>query len=326
MREALAAWLGRDDLVIEEMSGGASNLTFRVRSGADDWVLRRPPRSHVLATANDMRREWTVQQALAGSPVPVPRIVRTCEDESVLGAPFYLMETLDGIVFDDAPSVAHLDAAQSRACAFELMDVLARLHAVDPDAVGLSGFGRPAGFVERQVKRWLTQWQKAARREVPAIEEIARRLARSLPAEGPGAIVHGDYSFNNTMFFRDPPTRLQAVLDWEMSTLGDPLTDVGMVAMYWGEVGAFLWRGREHAQAHRAHAGFPSVDELLERYARASGRDLAEIGFYIALATYKLAVIAEVNAARIAASDPARAERLDETVRTLADLVLESWR
>jgi aminoglycoside phosphotransferase (APT) family kinase protein len=324
MTSELAVWLGREDLTVDQVSGGSSNLTFRLRSGEDDWILRRPPMSHVLATANDMKREWTVQQALHDTDVPVARIVRTCDDESVLGAPFYVMERLDGIVFNDASNVAHLDEAQSRACAYELMDVLARLHAVDPVAVGLGEFGRPAGFVERQVRRWTTQWEKAKQRELPEIDEVARRLAASLPPEGGGAIVHGDYSFNNTMFCQDPPTRMQAVLDWEMSTLGDPLTDVGMVAVYWGEVGEFMWASREHPQPHRANAGFPSVDELLHRYATTSGRDLSAIDFYRALAVFKLACITEGAHARIAASDPDRAAQVDRSVRTLASMALDA--
>lgn len=324
MRDGLAAWLGHDDITVEQVAGGSSNLTFRVRAGEGDWILRRPPTSHVLATANDMRREWTVQQALRDTGVPVPKVVATCEDDSVIGAPFYLMERLDGIVFNDASCVAHLDEAGALASAHELVDVLARLHAVDPVAVGLADFGRPAGFVERQVRRWLTQWEKSKQRDLPEIEEAARRLTAALPPDGPASVVHGDYSFNNTMFFRDPPTTMQAVLDWEMSTLGDPLTDVGMVAMYWGDVGELMWARRDHPQAHRANPGFPSVDGLLDRYAATSGRDLSHIAFYRALATYKLAVIVEGAHARIAATEPERAGEVDETVRTLAALALEA--
>jgi aminoglycoside phosphotransferase (APT) family kinase protein len=323
MRDQLAAWLDRDDLTVEQVSGGSSNLTFRLRSGADDWILRRPPLSHVLATANDMRREWTVQQALRDTAVPVPRIVRTCADEAVIGAPFYLMERLDGIVFNDASDVAHLSEDDSLACSHELIDVLARLHAVDPAAVGLRDFGRPAGFVKRQVRRWSTQWEKSKQRDLAEIDEVARRLAASIPPEQAPAIVHGDYSFNNTMFFRSPATQMQAVLDWELSTLGDPLTDVGTLAIYWGEVGRLMWRSREHPQPHRANAGFPSAGALLERYASASGRDLADIGYYLAFATYKLAVIAEGAHARIAATDPEQARRADQTVRALATMALE---
>ena len=327
MREALAAWLGRTEVTVEQVGSGGSNLTFRVQAGDDDWILRRPPMSHVLATAHDMAREWTVLQALFATDVPVPRIVRTCADESVLGAPFYLMERLDGIVFNDATDVAHLDDDQSLACAHELVDVLARLHAVDPASVGLAEFGRPEGFVERQVRRWSKQWEASKQRELPAIDEVARRLTSSLPTEGGASIVHGDYSFNNTMFFRHPPTRMQAVLDWEMSTLGDPLTDVGMVAVYWAEVGEFMWRNRAHPQPHRANAGFPSVHSLLERYASSSGRDLGAIDFYRALATFKLAVIVEGSYARAAGSgDPERIATIDNTVRTLAEMALEASR
>jgi aminoglycoside phosphotransferase (APT) family kinase protein len=271
-----------------------------------------------------MKREYTVQAALHGTDVPVPRVVRFCDDESVLGAPFYLMERLDGIVFNDASDVAHLDEAQSLAASYELVDVLARLHAVDPEAVGLGSFGKPTGFVTRQVGRWSTQWERAKQRELPEIDEVARILAANIPAEGDASIVHGDYSFNNTMFFRDRPATMQAVLDWEMSTLGDPLTDVGMVAMYWGEVGEMMWAKREHPQPHRANAGFPSVDELLERYARTSGRDLSNIAFYRALATFKLACITEGAHARIAATDPERAATVDQSVRALASKALDA--
>jgi aminoglycoside phosphotransferase (APT) family kinase protein len=203
--------------------------------------------------------------------------------------------------------------------------VLARLHSVDPLDVGLSDFGRPAGFVERQVNRWVKQWERSKQRELPEIDEVARRLMAALPPDdGSGSIVHGDYSFNNTMFFRDPPTLMRAVLDWEMSTLGDPLTDVGMVAVYWAEVGAFLWRNRDDPQPHRANGGFPSVDRLLERYARTSGRDLSRIDFYRALATFKLAVIVEGSHARTVRTDPDRAPQVDATVRALAQMALEA--
>ncbi|MCU1381213.1 MAG: putative aminoglycoside phosphotransferase [Acidimicrobiales bacterium] len=313
------------DLQIEQLSGGSSNLTFRVRDGEHDWVLRRPPLSHVLATANDMKREYTVQRGLHGTDVPVPEVVAFCDDESVIGGSFYLMERLDGIVFNDASDVAHLDEAQSLAATYELMDVLARLHAVDPEAVGLGTFGKPTGFVTRQVGRWSTQWEKSKQRELPEIDEVARILAAAIPPEGAASIVHGDYSFNNTMFRRDEPARMQAVLDWEMSTLGDPLTDVGMVAMYWTEVGEMMWAKREHPQPHRANAGFPTVDDLLERYATSSGRDLSGIDFYRALATFKLAVITEGAHARIAGTgDAERAAVTDATVRQLASMALDA--
>ena len=324
MERALATWIGVEHVDIAPLSGGSSNLTFRVRSEKGDWVLRRPPMSHVLATANDMKREYTVQTALRDTGVPVARTVAFCGDEAVLGAPFYVMEYLDGIVFNTADDVRHLTEEQSLAASLELMDALARLHGVDDEAVGLGHFGKPAGFVERQVHRWVTQWEKSKQREVPEIDQVAHRLLGHLPPEAMHGIVHGDYSFNNTMFRHDEPTSMLAILDWEMSTLGDPLTDVGMVSVYWTEVGELMWRNRSVPQPHRANAGFPSLDVLLERYSRSSGRDLAHISFYRALATFKLAVIAEGSRARFARTDPDRAAQVDTTVRTLAHMALDA--
>jgi aminoglycoside phosphotransferase (APT) family kinase protein len=277
---------------------------------------------HVLATAHDMGREHRVQSALEQTDVPVAAQVAMCDDESVIGAPFYMMERLDGVVYDDVDATASLTEEQGLAASFELMDVLARLHGVEYEAIGLGEFGRPAGYLERQVKRWQTQWEKSKTVEMPVVDEVSQRLERHLPTESRHAIVHGDYSFNNTMFRRDDPTRIQAVLDWEMSTLGDPLTDVGMVAVYWTDVGEIMWRNRK-PQAHRANAGFPDVDTLLERYAHTSGTDLSEIDFYRAFATYKLAVIAQGGARRVEHTDPERASRVTGTVQQLADLALE---
>jgi aminoglycoside phosphotransferase (APT) family kinase protein len=306
---------------VTQLAGGSSNLTFRVREGEHDWVLRRPPLSHVLATAHDMGREHRVQAALEATDVPVAPQVAECADDSVIGAPFYLMQRLGGVVYDDVDAVADLTDEQGLLASYELVDVLARLHAVDPDAVGLGDFGRPQGYLARQVARWQTQWEKSKTVEMPALDEVGARLERTVPTERRHAIVHGDYSFNNTMWRTDDPTRMQAILDWEMSTLGDPLTDVGMVAVYWGEVGEIMWRNRR-PQAHRANAGFPGVDTLLDRYATTSGTDLGRIDFYRALATYKLAVIAQGAVKRVGDRDPERAARTAETVATLADLAL----
>ena len=262
-----------------------------------------------------------MQSALQSTDVPIAGQVAICDDESVIGAPFYMMQRLDGVVYDDVDATAALTEEQGLAASYELIDVLARLHAVDYEAVGLGDFGRPAGYLERQVKRWQTQWEKSKTVEIPAVDEVAQRLERHLPTDSRNAIVHGDYSFNNTMFRRDDPTRMQAVLDWEMSTLGDPLTDVGMVAVYWTDVGEIMWRNRK-PQAHRANAGFPDVDTLLTRYEQSSGTDLSQIDFYRAFATYKLAVIAQGGARRVEHTDPERAARVTGTVEQLADLAL----
>lgn len=309
--------------LVSHLSGGSSNLTFRVQDGANDWVLRRPPVGAFLATANDMGREFRVQSGLQDTDVPVPRMVAMCEDETVIGVPFYLMDFVDGIVYSDAEQVDHLSEAQAAAATDELIDVLARLHAVDYEAAGLGQLGRPAGFLERQVNRWCTQWEKSKQRELPAIDEVAERLTRSIPAQTDASIVHGDYSFNNTMWSRTDPSKMVAVLDWEMSTLGDPLTDLGMVSVYWGQAGEIMWRSRA-PQPHRQNAGFPSADHLLARYEAASGRSIRDIDVYRVLAVFKLSIITEGALARIKATRPDEdTTRTENTIAELADLALE---
>ena len=310
-------------ITVSHLSGGSSNLTFRVQDDANDWVLRRPPVGALLATANDMGREYRVQTGLQNTGVPVPRTVAMCEDESVLGVPFYLMNFVDGIVYSDTEQVAHLDHAQALAARDELIDVLARLHAVDFEAVGLGQLGKPAGFLERQVNRWCTQWEKSKQRELPAIDEVAERLKRSIPTITDASIVHGDYSFNNTMWSRTDPSKMVAVLDWEMSTLGDPLTDLGMVSVYWGEAGALMWRNRS-PQPHRLNPGFPSGDHLLARYEATSGRSLRDIDVYRVLAVFKLSIITEGALARIKATRPDDdTTSTENTIAELAELALE---
>jgi aminoglycoside phosphotransferase (APT) family kinase protein len=332
--EPFRAWLRAavpglsEDVTVEPLSGGASNLTFRVRvggvgeAGGHDWVLRRPPLGQVLATANDMTREHTVQRALAGTDVPVPRIVAWCDDDRVIGAPFYLMEWLDGVVYSDAETAAHLTESEARAASHGLVDVLARLHTVDPAAVGLADFGRPRGFLERQLRRWATQWERSTERHSPDVESALAALADRLPPGDRTGIVHGDYSFNNVMYARRRPAEVLAVLDWEMSTVGDPLTDVGMLLTYWGEAGEIMWRNRA-PQAHRGNPGYPPAGELASRYAAATGTDVADLTFYVALATIKLAVISEGAARRLGTTSPERAAQTRETVDALAALALQ---
>jgi aminoglycoside phosphotransferase (APT) family kinase protein len=327
--DALAAWVGANvpgasgPLTVSHLSGGSSNLTFRVRDEANDWVLRRPPLGRLLATANDMGREYRVQRGLGTSDVPVPTTVAMCEDTDVIGVPFYLMRFVDGIVYSDADQVTHLDEDQQLAASDELIDVLAHLHAVDYEAVGLGDLGRPEGFLARQIGRWRRQWEAAKQRELPAIDEVARRLERSVPERTDSGVVHGDYSFNNTMWSRDDPARMVAVLDWEMSTLGDPLTDLGMVAVYWDQAGEIMWRSRS-PQPHRVGAGFPTSDHLLARYEATSGRSVRDIDVYKVLAVYKLACIVEGALARIRATRPDEdTTRTEATVQQLAALALE---
>jgi aminoglycoside phosphotransferase (APT) family kinase protein len=278
------------ELRAELISGGRSNLTYSISDGSHTWVLRRPPLGHVLPTAHDMSREFTVLDALAPTDVPVPHPYAFCDDTAVNDAPFYVMEKVDGLILRTPAEIGSLTKDEARRCAEELVDVLVAIHAVDYPAVGLSEFGRPDGYVERQVRRWGEQWERSKTRELPAIDELARRLRAALPESPPPTIVHGDYRLDNTMLAPDDPGRVVAVLDWEMATLGDPLADVGLFLLYYGrDEGATGGVGATISPA----AGFLTRDEVVERYAKESGRDVSQLDFYEALAAYKLAIILE---------------------------------
>jgi aminoglycoside phosphotransferase (APT) family kinase protein len=261
--------------------GGRSNLTYEL---GRDWVLRRPPLGHVLATAHDMVREHRVLSGLAGSPVPVPRPVLLCTDPEVLGAPFYIMERVAGEVYR-APEEARaaLGAPGAAALAADLVAVLAALHGLAPADYGLADFGRPDGFLERQVRRWRGQLDASRSRPVPGIDELVSRLADP-PATQRHSIVHGDYRLDNCLVGVD--ARVAAVLDWEMSTLGDPLTDVGLLRVYWS-VG-----GRSRLEPTGGTALVP-VERMIQGYAERSGLDLTPLPWYVAFGYFKLAVILE---------------------------------
>ncbi|MFD7923658.1 phosphotransferase family protein [Streptomyces sp. NPDC059740] len=274
-------------LEAELIEGGRSNLTYRLSDGTGRWVLRRPPLGHVLATAHDMRREFRVISALGPTAVPVPRAVFLCEDEAVLGAPFYLMEHVSGTPYRTAAQLAPLGPQRTRDLLFSLVDTLVELHAVDPEAVGLGDFGRPDGFLERQVRRYAKQLAASRSRELPGMDELQEQLARTLPVSPAPTVVHGDFRLDNVLVGADD--RINAVLDWEMSTLGDPLSDLGLLVMY-----SSLDAGPDAPVATvRNAAGHPSPAELVERYAAASGRDVSEVAWYTAFAYFKLAVILE---------------------------------
>ena len=269
--------------------GGRSNLTYTV-TGADGtkYVLRRPPTGAVLATAHDMAREHKIISGVGKSDVPVPPALGLCVDDEVNGAPFYVMGFVDGVVLDSAEKGALLSIDHRRAAGFDLIDVLADLHAVDVDAVGLGDLAKREGYVERQVKRWSTQWERSKTRELPAVEEVARRLAERFPEQHGVSIAHGDYRFGNVL--TDVAAgRINAVLDWELCTLGDPLADVGYVGVYWADPGSVQSRPNDPTGIE----GFPSYSDLLERYATRTGRDLSEIDYYIAFGSFRLAVISE---------------------------------
>ena len=302
----LAEQLGDDgwrDCRLELISGGKSNLTFGVTASAGEAVLRRPPLSNRLPTAHDMGREHRVMTALAATAVPVPPTLALCTDDDVIGAPFYVMQRVAGhIVRDTLPAGYAESEADRAAIAHGLIDVMADLHAVDPVAVGLGDYGKPDGYLERQIRRWTTQWQatrEAIQAEGSDLDRLAERLAAGVPASVSGPIVHGDYRMDNVLLDPTTPGRIAAVLDWELSTLGDPLADVGMFYIYWQDAGDET--GELSAgvlPTVTTLPGFPVRRELLERYAARSGRDLSQMPWYVAFACFKLAAIVAGVAAR----------------------------
>ena len=276
-------------LAFDLLAGGRSNLTYSVtdRTGAR-WVLRRPPLGHVLATAHDMGREHRIISALAPTPVPVAPIIGLSPDDSVNGAPFYVMAFVDGPIVRNAEGARQLPVAHRARATESIVDVLAEIHAVDVEAVGLGDLGRHEGYIERQLKRWQGQWEKSKTRELPVIDAVHDRLALSVPEQVGVAIVHGDYRLDNCVL--DDEGNIQAVLDWELCTLGDPLADVGQLCMYWTEPGDTLVAAPD---APTTVEGFGTRADLRARYASTSGRDLAEIDYYIAFGFWKLACICE---------------------------------
>ncbi|MGC9670786.1 phosphotransferase family protein [Planosporangium sp. 12N6] len=263
------------------ISGGRSNLTYRVSGATGQVVVRRPPLGHVLPSAHDMAREYRVISALSGIGFPVPRPLLLCPDAQPIGAPFYVMEYVDGVVMRGRTPVT---PDQARDCGYRLVDLLVRLHGVDHEAVGLSDFGRPEGYLQRQVRRWHQQWERSKTRELPLLEEVTERLAKDIPESPRAGIVHGDYRLDNVMFSRSLDTIL-AVMDWEMATVGDPLADVGLLVVYTDLAHLKL--------IPPVPDGFPTGAQLAARYAAATGIDVARLNWYVAFGNYKLAVISE---------------------------------
>jgi aminoglycoside phosphotransferase (APT) family kinase protein len=299
---ALTEWIERTrppglsptgPLRTELITGGRSNLTYRITDGTRTWVLRRPPLGHVLPTAHDMSREFRVISALADTDVPVPVPLALCTDADVIGAPFYVMDLVAGTVLDEA-RLAGMDAAAAGRVSAELLDTLVALHTVDPERVGLGDFGRPDGFLHRQLARWHAQSLASQQSPRELEEAVSSALTATAPADGRSSIVHGDYRLTNVLF--DTDNKIVAVVDWEMATLGDPLTDVGLLYVYHrlSEDGAAVM------PAMPAANGFLSPAQLLGGYAERSGHAHDDIWWYVAFGYYKLAVICEGIAARYA--------------------------
>lgn len=272
------------------LAGGRSNLTYFVTDGTRRWVLRRPPLGHVLATAHNMGREYRVLTALAASAVPVPATVAHCSDPEVIGAPFYLMEYVEGVIYRSGAQLAAVSAADANRLADGLADTLVALHTTDPATVGLADFGRPDGYLARQLDRWTRQLAASRSRSVTGLDTLGSQLADAMPPQGPAALVHGDYRLDNVIMAAGAPGRVRAVLDWEMATLGDPLTDLAAMVMFWDGLGGL---DTVITATPAECPSFPDRSRLLARYAGATGASLAWLPWYLGFAYYKLAVICE---------------------------------
>jgi aminoglycoside phosphotransferase (APT) family kinase protein len=273
------------------VQGGRSNLTYLVRDAAAQWVVRRPPLGHVLPTAHDMKREFRVISGLHTTAVPVPEALLLCEDKDILGAPFYVMEFVTGTPYRTAEELIALGPARTKAIADSLVDTLVDLHSVDPESVGLGDFGRPDGFLERQLRRWKKQLDGSRSRDLPGIDELHDRLAASVPESGAPSIIHGDYRLDNVLV--DSDDRITAVLDWEMSTLGDPLMDLALLLVYWEQPGDGLRHQINVARSLTTGDGFWTREQLVSAYGQATARPLDHLHACLGLACLKLAVIME---------------------------------
>jgi aminoglycoside phosphotransferase (APT) family kinase protein len=319
-----SAGIGRDgELTAQLISGGRSNLTFLVADDSSKWVLRRPPLHGLTPSAHDMAREYKVVAALADTAVPVARAVALCNDESVLGAPFQMVEYVAGQVVRSRADLEALEAQGDEriieGCVDALIQVLADLHAVDPAAVGLADFGKASGYLERQVRRWGSQWELVRLPDDDRDADVARlrsALQEAIPEQSRTSIVHGDYRIDNTILDADDPAQVRAVVDWELSTLGDPVSDAALMCVY---------RDPSLDLIINAHAAWtspqlPVADELAHRYSVVSGQPLAHWNFYMALAYLKLAIIAagiDFRRRMSGSSDPDASDRVGETVAPL---------
>lgn len=307
--QPLAAFLDRNDLgegqiEAQPIGEGHSNVTYLLRRGERELVLRRPPRPPLPPSAHDVLREARLLKALAGTRARVPKVLAVCDDEQVIGSPFYIMEKVEGeVIVSSVPSA--LDTpAERRRISEELIDALAEIHSVDWRAAGLQGFGKPTGYLQRQLRRFSGLWELNRTREIEQVERVGRWLAENLPEPGPesaATIVHGDYRLGNTMYFAGAPAKLLAVLDWEMATIGDPLADLGYLCMMWTEASDPPLGLREHVGRVTRAEGFLSRAELIERYEQATGRSMTNIRWYTTLAIWKMIVFMEGNYKRAVA-------------------------
>jgi aminoglycoside phosphotransferase (APT) family kinase protein len=295
----VAAWFeanvegARGPLAFELIAGGHSNLTYRVTDAdGNAFVLRRPPTGHVLATAHDMAREHKIISGVArAGGVPVPTALGLCEDVAVNDAPFYVMSYVEGVVLDTAEKVEeHVPPSERQTLGEHVVEVLAALHGIEPDDVGLGDLGRREAYLARQIKRWRTQWEGSKTRELPLMEDVARRLEADMPEQVGSAIVHGDYRLGNML---SRAGRIAAVLDWELCTLGDPLADLGYIMNNWVQPGEDAPTSRGATSAPTSAGGFSTREAFITRYAELTGRDTSRVDYYRAFQYWRLAAIVE---------------------------------
>lgn len=300
---ALTEWLSEahsdladGPLTATVIAGGRSNLTYAIEGGRVPLILRRPPLGHVLASAHDMRREYRVISSLAPSPVPVPEVVDLVddtEDQRVTGTTFFVMHRAPGEVVAHRAHNARFTRDGIRSLSLELVGHLADLHAVDPNAMGLGDFGRPDGYLVRQLSTWRRQLDASRSRETPTLDALQASLGEDMPQSERSGIVHGDFRLDNALVVgaRDDP-HISAILDWEMATLGDPFVDLGIFALYW-DIADLPGGAAAVASAVDHDAGYPAFDELVDAYAHRAGIGIPDLRWYRAFAAYKLAVILE---------------------------------
>jgi aminoglycoside phosphotransferase (APT) family kinase protein len=304
--EPLAAFLdehglGEGEIEASPIGEGHSNVTYLIRRGEREMVLRRPPRPPLPPSAHDVLREARLLRALADTPARVPAVLAVCDEDSVIGCPFYVMELIDGeVIVTEIPDELDTPAERAR-ISDELIDALVEIHAVDWSAVGLDGFGKPTGYLQRQLRRFGGLWELNKTREIPAVERVGQWLAENMPESGAATIVHGDFRLGNTIFAPGAPARLTGVLDWEMATIGDPLADVGYLCMMWTEAGDPRKGLREALGAVTRREGFPTREELIARYEERSGRSMRDLRWYTTLAVWKSIVFMEGNYKRAVA-------------------------
>jgi aminoglycoside phosphotransferase (APT) family kinase protein len=310
--------IGEGEIRASPIGEGHSNVTYLIERGDAEVVLRRPPRPPLPPSAHDVLREARLLRALAPTPARVPDVLAVGSDESVIGAPFYVMERIEGeVIVAEMP--AYLDnPEQRRRTADELIDALVEIHAVDWEAAGLGDFGKPTGYLERQLRRFNGLWELNKTREIPTVESVGGWLAANLPSSGTATIVHGDFRLGNTLFAHEAPAHLSAVLDWEMATIGDPLADLGYLCMMWTEAGDTASGLREHLGSVTRAEGFPTRAELIARYEELSGRSMSDIRWYTTLALWKSVVFMEGNYKRAIAGTTD-----DPYLKTFGEGVLE---